>query len=116
MNVYDSERMAELLTPDYDAISSPEDADLIILNTCHIREKASEKVYSALGKLRPLKEVAERDGRRVIIGVAGCVAQAQGEEISRRARMVDFVVGPQILSSPPRIIEKGREWRQGCCR
>ena len=106
MNVYDSERMAELLAPDYDAISSPEDADLIILNTCHIREKASEKVYSALGKLRPLKEVAERDGRRVIIGVAGCVAQAQGEEISRRARMVDFVVGPQSYHRLPELLKK----------
>jgi tRNA-2-methylthio-N6-dimethylallyladenosine synthase len=95
MNVYDSERMAEILADDYDAAATPEDADLVILNTCHIREKAAEKIYSELGKLRLIKSAAAREGRAVTIGVAGCVAQAEGEEIARRAPTVDFVVGPQ---------------------
>ena len=92
MNVYDSERMAEQLAPaGYALAERPEEADMILLNTCHIREKAAEKVYSELGRLKPLK--AARPGLR--IAVAGCVAQAEGEEIIRRQPIVDLVVGPQ---------------------
>jgi MiaB/RimO family radical SAM methylthiotransferase len=112
MNVYDSERMADLLSDEYDSVSEAEDADLVILNTCHIREKASEKVYSELGKLRLLKEDAARHGRRVTIGVAGCVAQAEGEEISRRARAVDFVVGPQSYHRLPELITSAEAGRR----
>jgi len=96
MNVYDSARMADVLAREgYEATDAPEGADLIVLNTCHIREKAAEKVYSEVGRIRHLKEEAKREGRRVEIAVAGCVAQAEGEEIIRRAPAVDVVVGPQ---------------------
>jgi tRNA-2-methylthio-N6-dimethylallyladenosine synthase len=105
MNVYDSERMADLIADGFESVAAPEDADLVILNTCHIREKASEKVYSELGKLRLLKEAAARRGRTMTIGVAGCVAQAEGEEIIRRAPTVDFVVGPQSYQRLPELIE-----------
>src|SRR5690349_24230618 len=85
MNVYDSRRMADVLAGGgYEETSTPEDADLIILNTCHIREKAAEKVYSELGRVRKLKDGAAREGRRMMVAVAGCVAQAEGEEIIRR--------------------------------
>ena len=87
MNVYDSHRMADTLAREgYVETATPEDADLVILNTCHIREKAAEKVYSELGRVRKLKESAAADGRRVMVAVAGCVAQAEGAEIMRRAR------------------------------
>jgi len=100
MNVYDSERMAEVMgEAGYVATSTAEDADLILLNTCHIREKAAEKVYSELGRFRPLK--AARPDLR--IGVAGCVAQAEGEEIMRRAGLVDLVVGPQSYHRLPEL-------------
>jgi tRNA-2-methylthio-N6-dimethylallyladenosine synthase len=113
MNVYDSNRMADLLAPEgYAETGAPDDADLIILNTCHIREKAAEKVYSELGRMRQLKEGAARQGRRVTVAVAGCVAQAQGEEIIRRAPVVDLVVGPQnyhrlpdLLAREQRVVE-----------
>ena len=96
MNVYDSHRMADTLAPDgFIETASPEDADLVILNTCHIREKAAEKVYSEIGRIREMKEAAARDGRRMMIAVAGCVAQAEGKEIIRRAGAVDLVVGSQ---------------------
>jgi tRNA-2-methylthio-N6-dimethylallyladenosine synthase len=96
MNVYDSERMTDALAPaGYVPVDDAASADLILLNTCHIREKAAEKVYSELGRLRRLKEEGARSGRAVMIGVAGCVAQAEGAEIARRAPVVDFVVGPQ---------------------
>jgi tRNA-2-methylthio-N6-dimethylallyladenosine synthase len=96
MNVYDSERMTDALVADgYVPAADPESADLILLNTCHIREKAAEKVYSDLGRFRVLKEAGAEAGRKVMLGVAGCVAQAEGAEIIRRAREVDFVVGPQ---------------------
>jgi len=96
MNVYDSQRMADTLARDgFAETGAPADADLIILNTCHIREKAAEKVYSELGRVRKLKDEAARNGRRVTVAVAGCVAQAEGEEIIRRAPVVDLVVGPQ---------------------
>jgi tRNA-2-methylthio-N6-dimethylallyladenosine synthase len=107
MNVYDSERMAEALgASGYVTTARPEEADMILLNTCHIREKASEKVYSELGRLKPLK-AANPDLK---IGVAGCVAQAEGEEILRRAPLVDLVVGPQTYHRLPAMeaeIRKG---------
>ena len=96
MNVYDSRRMADTLAPlGYGDAEAPEAADLVILNTCHIREKASEKVFSELGRLRRLKEQKAAEGGRMMIAVAGCVAQAEGEEILRRAPQVDLVFGPQ---------------------
>ena len=94
MNVYDSHRMADLLAPEgYVETGTAEDADLIVLNTCNIREKAAEKVYSELGRVRVLKQDAAREGRRVTVAVAGCVAQAEGEEIMRRAPVVDVEIG-----------------------
>ncbi len=96
MNVYDSERMAEALaTAGYTATDSPEAADLVILNTCHIREKAAEKIYSELGRLKQIKGARKKDGHDTMIAVAGCVAQAEGREILTRAPVVDLVVGPQ---------------------
>src|SRR4029077_15252396 len=86
MNVYDSHRMADTLVPaGYSETANPEDANLVILNTCHIREKAAEKVYSEMGRIREMKVAAARDGRKMLIAVAGCVAQAEGKEIIRRA-------------------------------
>jgi len=96
MNVYDSDRMADILARHgYRRSETPEGADLIVLNTCHIREKAAEKVYSEVGRLKPIKERARAEGRSVQIAVAGCVAQAQGAEIFARAPVVDAVIGPQ---------------------
>jgi len=101
MNVYDAARMADILAPlGYAAVDGPEAADLIILNTCHIREKAAEKVYSDLGRLQPLKSGA----RAPLIAVAGCVAQAEGEEVRRRAPYVDMVFGPQTYHRLPEMI------------
>jgi tRNA-2-methylthio-N6-dimethylallyladenosine synthase len=92
--------------------AAPEDADLVILNTCHIREKAAEKVYSELGRIRKLKEAADRSDRHMLVAVAGCVAQAEGEEILRRAPVVDLVVGPQSYHRLPDLIERvAREGR-----
>jgi tRNA-2-methylthio-N6-dimethylallyladenosine synthase len=109
MNVYDSHRMADTLAPEgYTETATPEDADLVILNTCHIREKAAEKVYSEIGRIRELKEAAARDGRRMIIAVAGCVAQAEGKEIVRRAGAVDLVVGSQNYHRLPQMIARAR--------
>jgi tRNA-2-methylthio-N6-dimethylallyladenosine synthase len=107
MNVYDSHRMADTLAPaGFVEIGSPEGADLIILNTCHIREKAADKVYSELGRIRQLKETAARENRRVTVVVAGCVAQAEGEEIIRRAPAVDIVVGPQNYHRLPDLLAR----------
>ncbi|MBP9181892.1 MAG: tRNA (N6-isopentenyl adenosine(37)-C2)-methylthiotransferase MiaB [Fuscovulum sp.] len=104
MNVYDSERMAEALAPEgYVQTDVIEDADMVLLNTCHIREKASEKLYSDLGRLKPLK--AEKPGLKV--GVAGCVAQAEGDEILRRMPLVDIVVGPQAYHRLPQMVQAG---------
>jgi tRNA-2-methylthio-N6-dimethylallyladenosine synthase len=107
MNVYDSERMAEALSGQgYEQTTSPDDADMILLNTCHIREKAAEKVYSELGRMKPFK-VANPDLK---IGVAGCVAQAEGDEIMARQPMVDLVVGPQSyhrLAAMEETVAKG---------
>jgi tRNA-2-methylthio-N6-dimethylallyladenosine synthase len=107
MNVYDSHRMADLLGREgYVEIAAPEDADLIVLNTCHIREKAAEKVYSELGRLRVMKRDAARDGREIKVAVAGCVAQAEGAEIIRRAPVVDLVVGPQSYHRLPELLAR----------
>jgi tRNA-2-methylthio-N6-dimethylallyladenosine synthase len=104
MNVYDSIRMADTMAREgYAETSVPEEADLLILNTCHIREKAAEKVYSELGRVRLMKQLAEAQGRRMLVAIAGCVAQAEGEEILRRAPMVDIVVGPQSLHRLPAL-------------
>lgn len=108
MNVYDSERMADVLAPlGYGMTDDPAAADLVVLNTCHIREKATEKVYSELGKLREMRDerVAE-GGSRMTIAVAGCVAQAEGEEIMRRQPAVDLVVGPQAYHQLPELIAR----------
>jgi tRNA-2-methylthio-N6-dimethylallyladenosine synthase len=110
MNVYDSHRMADLLAPEgFVETAAPEDADLIILNTCHIREKAADKVYSELGRVRVLKESAARDGRHVTVAVAGCVAQAEGQEIIRRAPVVDLVVGPQNYHRLPDLLARAAQ-------
>src|SRR3954465_13553130 len=97
MNVYDSKKMADVLSPlGYSPVDEPDDADLMILNTCHIREKATEKVFSDLGRLRDLKEEKAARGEKALIAVAGCVAQAEGDVILSRAKYVDMVFGPQI--------------------
>src|SRR6266542_329894 len=107
MNAYDSQRMADLLTREgFVETAAAEAAELVILNTCHIREKAAEKVYSELGRIRKWKESAEAEGRRMRIVVAGCVAQAEGEEILRRAPLVDIVVGPQNYHRLPALIDR----------
>jgi tRNA-2-methylthio-N6-dimethylallyladenosine synthase len=107
MNVYDSARMAELVAPlGYSPAETPDDADLVILNTCHIREKAAEKVFSELGGIRHLKNAKERQGGNMLVAVAGCVAQAEGEEILRRAPFVDMVFGPQTYHRLPEMIAK----------
>ena len=104
MNVYDGERMAEMLSAEgMTAAQDGVDADLVVLNTCHIREKAVDKVYSDIGRLR------RDDGTRPMVAVAGCVAQAEGAEIPRRAREVDIVVGPQAYHRLPGLIEKARK-------
>ena len=110
MNVYDSQRMADLAAlQGYGEAARVEDADLIVLNTCHIRERASEKIYSELGKLRQLKEERERAGRRTTLVVAGCVAQAEGAEMLRRQPAVDVVVGPQSYHRLPELLRQARE-------
>jgi tRNA-2-methylthio-N6-dimethylallyladenosine synthase len=107
MNVYDSHRMADMLAPEgFAETTHIEDADLVILNTCHIREKAADKVYSELGRMRALKAAAARDGRRLTVAVAGCVAQAEGEEIVRRAPVVNLVVGPQNYHRLPGLLAR----------
>jgi len=113
MNVYDAQRMVDTLAPDgFVETASAEEADLVILNTCHIREKASEKVYSELGRLRVAKDEAARNGRTMQIAVAGCVAQAEGAEIVRRAPVVDVVVGPQSYHHLPELLKRaGSEGR-----
>ena len=108
MNVYDSVKMANLLSPfGYKLTYKLEDSDMVILNTCHIREKATEKVYSELGVIRDYKEQKKKEGKGGLVTiVAGCVAQAEGEEIMRRARVVDIVVGPQSLQNLPELIAR----------
>ncbi|MDX5592016.1 tRNA (N6-isopentenyl adenosine(37)-C2)-methylthiotransferase MiaB [Pseudovibrio sp. SPO723] len=110
MNVYDSDRMTDALSNDgYESTDTLEDADLVILNTCHIREKAAEKVYSELGRIRKLKEEKAKDGKDMMVSVAGCVAQAEGGEISRRAPVVDLVVGPQSYHRLPELLKQAKE-------
>jgi len=118
MNVYDSDRMADVLRPlGYALAATPEQADLVVLNTCHIREHASEKVYSELGRLRDAKQERRAEGRDLTIAVAGCVAQAEGEEIVRRQPAVDIVVGPQAYHRLPQLLaeveRKSAERRAG---
>ncbi|WP_334176501.1 tRNA (N6-isopentenyl adenosine(37)-C2)-methylthiotransferase MiaB [Pseudoxanthobacter sp.] len=109
MNVYDSDRMTDALVPaGYVSTDSIETADLVLLNTCHIREKAAEKVYSELGRIRLLKEERARSGRETLVAVAGCVAQAEGAEIAARAPVVDLVVGPQTYHRLPELIARAR--------
>ncbi|MBB1092515.1 tRNA (N6-isopentenyl adenosine(37)-C2)-methylthiotransferase MiaB [Rhodopseudomonas palustris] len=110
MNVYDAQRMVDVLAPEgFVETATVDDADLVILNTCHIREKASEKVYSELGRLRLARDEAASSGRRMQIAVAGCVAQAEGEEIVRRAPVVDVVVGPQSYHHLPQLLARAEE-------
>src|ERR1700739_4053818 len=108
MKVYDSERMADVLRPlGYALSDEPDGADLVVLNTCHIREKAAEKVYSELGRIRTLKQAkAEAGDGRMTVAVAGCVAQAEGEALMKRAPVVDLVVGPQAYHQLPELIAK----------
>jgi tRNA-2-methylthio-N6-dimethylallyladenosine synthase len=108
MNVYDSERIADALAPaGYQLSDRVDDADVVVLNTCHIREKATEKVYSEVGRLRELKTARAAGGERMRIVIAGCVAQAEGDEILRRAPAVDLVVGPQAYHRLPELIAGG---------
>ncbi len=110
MNEYDSARMADVLaTLGYAKVDAAERADLIILNTCHIREKASEKVYSELGRLRRIKEARRRNGIQTLIAVAGCVAQAEGVELRRRAPFVDVVMGPQTYHRLPEFLDRAQQ-------
>ncbi|KAK0351585.1 hypothetical protein LTR94_024367, partial [Friedmanniomyces endolithicus] len=107
MNVYDSERMADVLRPlGYAVTEDVTAADFVVLNTCHIREKAAEKVYSELGKLRELRDLKRESGGDMTIAVAGCVAQAEGEEIMRRQPAVDIVVGPQAYHQLPELLTR----------
>ena len=107
MNVYDSRRMADILSPlGYTATETPEDADMVILNTCHIREKATDKVFSEIGRWRDIKEDRAAEGKKTLIAVAGCVAQAEGESIMARAKSVDMVFGPQAYHELPEMIVK----------
>ena len=107
MNVYDSERMYELMKPHgYKISQNYEESDLIILNTCHIREKAAEKIYSELGRIAPFKKNSNKKGKQLNIVVAGCVAQAEGKEIIKRQPMVDIVVGPQTYHRLPEILNR----------
>ena len=102
MNVYDSQRMSDALAADgYAGTDRIEDADLVLLNTCHIREKAAEEVYSELGRIRDLKAERASRGLETVVGVAGCVAQAEGAEIIRRQSAVDLVIGPQTYHRLP---------------
>ena len=105
MNVYDSARMVDLMrTLGFEETNSPEDADMIIFNTCHIREKASEKIFSELGRFRPLKEERRKQGRDLILVVAGCVVQAESEEFMNRAKFVDIALGPQTYHRLPEML------------
>lgn len=109
MNVYDSTRMADLLAPHgYALTEAPEGADMVILNTCHIREKAAEKVFSELGRLKPLKMARQSAGGEMLLAVAGCVAQAEGAEIMKRAPYVDIVLGPQTYHRLPEMIAQAQ--------
>ena len=113
MNVYDSKRMADVLKPmGYHWVEEPDEADFVILNTCHIREKAAEKVYSDIGRLRMMKEARmAAGGKDMMMAVAGCVAQAEGAEILRRQPVIDMVLGPQVYHRLPKLVEKAEQQR-----
>lgn len=112
MNVYDAQRMADALAPEgYAETDRMEDADLVVLNTCHIREKAAEKVYSELGRVRKVKDERAASGKTTMVAVAGCVAQAEGAEIIKRAKVVDLVVGPQSYHRLPHLVKEARTTR-----
>jgi tRNA-2-methylthio-N6-dimethylallyladenosine synthase len=112
MNVYDSARMIELLMPHgFVPVNAPDDVDLVIFNTCHIRERAAEKVYSELGKIRRLKIAKARRGGDMVVAVGGCVAQAEGAEMLRRAPFVDIVFGPQSYHRLPELISRASRER-----
>ena len=114
MNVYDAARMSDVLAPlGYRHVDAPEDAHLVILNTCHIREKAAEKVYSELGRLRALKQGRADGAVPMMIGVAGCVAQAEGAEMVRRAPYVDLVFGPQTYHRLPEMVARATREMSG---
>lgn len=105
MNVYDTRRMEDVLRPlGYDTVDTPEGADMVILNTCHIREKATDKVFSDLGRLREHKIVKEESGGQMLLAVAGCVAQAEGDVILDRAKYVDMIFGPQTYHLLPEMV------------
>ncbi len=107
MNVYDTERMIDVMAPEgYEETDSPEGADLVVLNTCHIREKAAEKVYSDIGRIKKMKQAKNDAGEDMILAVGGCVAQAEGAEIMKRAPVVDMVFGPQTYHNLPNMINK----------
>lgn len=107
MNVYDSDKMANLMLQDgFELSDKVEGSDLVILNTCHIREKASEKIYSELGKIKKQKNALKKQGRQMIVAVAGCVAQAEGAEIIKRENCVDIVVGPQAYQRLPAMVSR----------
>ncbi len=109
MNVYDSNRMVDILSEDgYENTDKLEQADIILLNTCHIREKASEKIFSELGRLREISKERKNKGLNTLIGVAGCVAQAEGEEIMARAPIVDLIFGPQTYHKLPQLIKRAK--------
>ncbi len=111
MNVYDSERMSDALVKDgYTPTDTPDDADLVLLNTCHIREKAAEKVYSDLGRLNKMKQKRmEAGGSDMMVAVAGCVAQAEGEEIIKRSPVVNMVIGPATYHQLPDALGRARK-------
>jgi tRNA-2-methylthio-N6-dimethylallyladenosine synthase len=112
MNVHDSERMADVLRPlGYEMTENPEGADLVVLNTCHIREKATEKVYSDLGRVKAMKIARAETGAAMIVAVAGCVAQAEGAEIMNRQPAVDLVIGPQSYHRLPELIARAHRAR-----
>lgn len=112
MNAYDATRMVDMLAPEgFDETRDISEADLIVLNTCHIRERASEKVFSELGKLRVLKNERAEKGLETTLAVAGCVAQAEGAEVLRRQKSVDLVIGPQSYHRLPEMLRKVRSGR-----
>lgn len=113
MNVYDAQRMADVLAPEgYQTTHNQNEADLVILNTCHIREKASEKVFSELGRVKDIKTERAQQGHNTHVVVAGCVAQAEGKEILRRSSIVDVVVGPQSYQHLPRLLQEAKSGRR----
>lgn len=107
MNVYDSDRMQDLMTAiGYQNVDAPDDADMVIINTCHIREKAAEKLYCDLGRIKKHKQKLANQGRKMIVAVAGCVGQAEGEEIFKRAPVTDIIVGPESYQTLPDLVGK----------